>query len=87
MHHFDISVSAQPETFQSWCPPRREIQVSHWDNLHLHTIKPILGEWASSNRPTRREEVLLTRLRMDCTLPTHNASIHSPRLPTIVLHM
>ena len=44
---------------------------SQWDNLHLHTIKPILGEWASSNRPTRREEVVLARLRMGCTLPTH----------------
>jgi len=44
---------------------------SHWDNLHLNTIKPILGEWASSNRPTRREEVVLARLRMGCTLSTH----------------
>ena len=42
-----------------------------WDNLHLPTIKPILGEWASSCRPTRRQEVVLARLRMDCTLPTH----------------
>ncbi|MPC53711.1 hypothetical protein E2C01_047609 [Portunus trituberculatus] len=44
---------------------------SHWGNLHLHTVKPILGEWASSNRPKRREEVVLARLRMGCTLPTH----------------
>ena len=44
---------------------------SHWDNLHLHTTKPTLGEWASSNRTTRREEVVLARLRMGCTLPTH----------------
>ncbi|MPC98614.1 hypothetical protein E2C01_093988 [Portunus trituberculatus] len=42
---------------------------SHWDNLHLHTTKPILGERASSNRRTRRE-VVLARLRMGCTLPT-----------------
>ncbi|MPD00678.1 hypothetical protein E2C01_096166 [Portunus trituberculatus] len=41
------------------------------DNLHLHTIKRILGEWASSNRPTRREEVVLALLRMGCALPTH----------------
>ena len=44
---------------------------SYWDNLHLHTIKPILGEWATADRPTRREEVVLARLRMGCTLPTH----------------
>ena len=44
---------------------------SHWDDLHLNTIKPILGERASSFCPTRREEVVLARLRMGCTLPTH----------------
>ncbi|MPC26485.1 hypothetical protein E2C01_019625 [Portunus trituberculatus] len=30
-----------------------------------------MGEWASSSRPTRWEEVVLARLRMGCTLPTH----------------
>ena len=54
---------------------------SHWDSLHLNTIKPVLGEWASSNRPTRRVEVVLARLRMGSTLPTH-ASIHIPLLST-----
>ena len=44
---------------------------SHWDILHLHIIKPILGKWAFSNRPTGREEVVLARLRMGSTLPTH----------------
>ena len=44
---------------------------SHWDNLHLTTVKPILGEWASSNCPTRCQEVVLARLRMGCTLLTH----------------
>ena len=34
-------------------------------------MKPILGEWASSNRPTRQEEVVLARLRMGCTFPNH----------------
>ncbi|MPC90225.1 hypothetical protein E2C01_085199 [Portunus trituberculatus] len=33
--------------------------------------KPILSERASSSRPTRREEVVLARLRMVCILPTH----------------
>ena len=49
----------------------RLLWQSHWDSLHLNTIKPVLGEWASSNRPTRREEVVLARLRMGSTLPTH----------------
>ena len=44
---------------------------SHSDNLHLPNVKPILGEWASSNRPIRRQEVVLARLRMGCTLSTH----------------
>ncbi|MPC75666.1 hypothetical protein E2C01_070059 [Portunus trituberculatus] len=34
-------------------------------------MKSILGKWASSNHPTRREEGIHARLRMDCTLPTH----------------
>ena len=41
------------------------------DNLHLPTVKLILGEWASSNRPTRRQEVILARFRMSCTSATH----------------
>ena len=45
----------------------RLLWQSHWDNLDVHTIKPILGEWASSNRPIRQEEVVLPRLRMGCT--------------------
>ena len=47
---------------------------SHWDNFHLSTVKPILGEWASSIRPTRRQEVVLARIRMGCTLATHMLS-------------
>ena len=37
----------------------------------LNSIKPFLGEWASSNRTTKREEVVIARLRKGCTLPTH----------------
>ena len=44
---------------------------SHWNNLHPPTVKPILGECASFNRPTRRQEVVLARLRMSCTLSIH----------------
>ena len=44
---------------------------SHWDKLHLPTVKPILGEWASSNHPTRHQEMVLARLRMGCTLATY----------------
>ncbi|MPC99808.1 hypothetical protein E2C01_095248 [Portunus trituberculatus] len=54
---------------------------SHWDNVHLHTIKPILGEWASSNRLARREVVVLACLRMNCTLPTHILSYTAKTFP------
>lgn len=37
----------------------------------LRSIKPTLGPWASSNRPSRREEVVLARMRLGHTRATH----------------
>ena len=54
---------------------------SYWDSLHLNTIKLVLRQWASSNRPTRREKVVLTRLRMGCTLPNHMLPFISHSVP------
>ena len=42
-----------------------------WTNLNINTVKPILGEWNTANRPTRREEIVLSRVRMNCTRLTH----------------
>lgn len=44
---------------------------SQWTDLTIQTVKPILGVWPSANRRSRREEVILARLRMNCTFITH----------------
>ena len=41
-------------------------------NNKLYNIKPILGEWQPSFRPYRREEVVLSRLRIGHTYITHS---------------
>lgn len=47
-----------------------------WDKENLSnklkTIKPKLGQWESSLRKSRKEEVLLTRLRIGHTFGTHS---------------
>jgi ribonuclease HI len=48
---------------------------SQWDHcIHnkLHSIKPVLGEWIPSSRKSRREELVLARLRIGHTHLTHN---------------
>ena len=41
-----------------------------WDqyNSYLHDIKPKIGNWESSYRKDRREEVVMCRLRLGCVL-------------------
>ena len=41
-----------------------------WDqyNSYLHDIKPKIGNWNSSYRKDRREEVVTCRLRLGCVL-------------------
>ena len=41
-------------------------------NNKLHGIKPHIGEWPSANRSVRREEVVLTRLRIGHSYLTHS---------------
>ena len=43
-----------------------------WERLRIpHRIKNTIEDWITSYRPTRREEVVLTRLRTHATRPTH----------------
>src|SRR5215469_3428806 len=46
---------------------------SEWETktTHLRSIKSTLGKWTTSNRNSRREEVLLARLRLGHTRLTH----------------
>jgi len=46
-----------------------------WNNAganKLHSIKPVLGDWQSSYRRSRRDEVILCRSRIGHTYLTHN---------------
>ena len=42
-----------------------------WIHQYLPTVKPILWPWTTVNNHSRREEVILARLRMSCTCPIH----------------
>jgi len=52
---------------------RQKWQASWNDavNNKLHAIKPALGEWTSSYRTIRREEVVIARIRIGHTYITH----------------
>ena len=57
---------------------------TQWDNEwnnKLRKIKPHLGEWQSSSRRSRREEVILCRLRVGHTLATHRYLLCRERKP------
>ena len=46
-----------------------------WDTAvdnKLHSIKPILSEWRPAYRMDRKEEVVLTRLRIGHSYATHS---------------
>ncbi len=60
---------------------------SRWDVLtdnKLHSIKPILGEWAPGFRAVRREEVVLSRLRIGHTRLTHTYLLKGEPLPMCI---
>ena len=47
---------------------------TEWDvetGNKLHAVKPTIGVWRSSSRPSRREDVILTRLRIGHSRLTH----------------
>ena len=49
---------------------------------HLHQIKPHIGFWSSSSRPSRREEKVLARLRIGHTYFTHSFIFNRRPRPT-----
>ena len=64
---------------QEYVPAVRRCARSHfallWQDFrltHLKAIKPAIGPWMSSRRDSRREEVVLCRLRLGHTLLTHS---------------
>ena len=66
--------------------PRKDLQrlvhqrlIGQWQQLwtteghyHLRTFKPKLGQWISGNSLSRRQQVVLTRMRVGHTLFTHS---------------
>ena len=52
------------------------IQWQEWWNLcqdvKIWEVKPLLGEWSSSYRTSRREEIILSRLRIGHSYVTHS---------------
>lgn len=55
-----------------------------WDQQNfnkLHSLKPILGEWAPSCRSSRREEMVLARIRIGHTHLTHSFLLKGEPVP------
>ena len=65
----DFKTLVKPYIFQEWEQFWSAIRPT--DNK-LRDIKPSLGEWKHSNRTSRREEVVLARLRIGHTHLTHS---------------
>ena len=64
--HSDFSVSIKRILSGKWS--------LDWDVIQLNKLRSVkfhIGEWSSSNRVSRREEVVLSRLRIGHTLLTH----------------
>ncbi len=60
---------------------------SRWDMLtenKLHSIKPTLGEWAPGFRTVRRDEVVLSRLRIGHTRLTHSYLLKGEPAPVCI---
>ena len=67
--HSDFRPMIKPYIYEKW-------QV-HWDeqvekNLKLKEIQPTIGTWKYSSRKSRREEIILARLRIGHTHFTHS---------------
>jgi ribonuclease HI len=58
-----------------------------WDsseNNKLYTIQPKIGEWHQSFRPSRREEIVLARLRIGHSHITHSYLLRNDDMPECV---
>ena len=53
-----------------------------WDKLH--SIKPILSEWRPAYRMDRKEEVVLTRLRICHSYATHSYLLNGEEQPMCI---
>ena len=67
--HSDFKPLIKPYIYNKW--------QANWDeqqekNLKLKEIQPILGTWKFGNRKSRREEIILARLRIGHTYFTHS---------------
>ena len=60
----EYNTITKKKIFQQW----QSEWTREWSNrpCHLYKIKPALGDWKSSYRENRREEVVLSRLRTGC---------------------
>jgi len=50
-------------------------------NNKLFDIKPVLGDWSSSHRRNRREEIVLSRIRIGHTHLTHSYLLKGEEMP------
>ena len=60
---------------------------THWDsqvNNKLHSIHPDLGEWSKSHRSVRKEEVVLSRLRIGHSHLTHSFLLKGEEAPEFI---
>ena len=79
MTHINVS-------YREFLPRIRECAAERFANLwqeyrdtFLKEVKPVAGLWSSSVRSTRREEIVLARLRLGHTILTHSHIIdHLP---------
>ena len=58
-----------------------------WDTAvdnKLHSIKPILSEWRPAYRMDRKEEVVLTRLRIGHSYATHSFLLKGEEQPMCI---
>ena len=61
----------------SWADPNNR-------NNKLFKIKPVLGDWLPGSRSSRREEIVLARLRIGHTYITHNHVLKGEEAPQCV---
>ena len=58
-----------------------------WDTAvdKLHSIKPILSEWRPAYKLDRKEEIVLTRLRIGHSYATHSFLLKGEEQPMCIL--
>ena len=72
--------------FKQLFKSRWQVQWDNELNNKLKNVKPVIDPWDSSIRPSRREEVVLTRLRIGHTFLTHSYLFSPEKIIPICEH-